>query len=149
MTAVDASAEAITISSRRTPCATHHVLDLRALPGPIAPGFGIVVAGLSLHYFDEKDTRRAFAAIRDLLAPDGVFAFRVNADEDVNFGATGSHDSWAVTEHDGRTKQFFTEPKICELLAGWAAIEQLERRVTHRFGPAKSLYEVVAARVAR
>jgi SAM-dependent methyltransferase len=149
VTAVDCSASAVAASAARTPGATHQVLDMRDLPGLIPPGFEIIVASLSLHYFDEADTRRMFAMVRDLLAPGGVFVFRVNAEDDVHFGATGSHSSWAVAEHNGRTKQFFTESKIRELLAGWAEIEHLERRITHRFGPPKSLFEVVAARELR
>ena len=148
VTAVDVSKPAILASTQSTPGATHVALDLRKLPGPLAPGFEIVVASLSLHYFDEADTRRIFEAIRRLLAPQGVFAFRVNAEDDFNHGAAGSHEAWSLTTHNGRQKQFFTEAKIRGLLEGWAEIERLEKRNTLRFGAAKSLFEVVAAKFA-
>jgi SAM-dependent methyltransferase len=146
VTAVDSSASAVAASTARTPSAAHHVLDLRELPGPLAPGFEIVVASLSLHYFDEPDTRRIFATIRDLIVPGGVLAFRVNAEDDFHYGATGSHATWELTAHHGAKKQFFTESKIRDLLAGWATIEHLEKRITHRFSEPKSLFEVVVSR---
>lgn len=146
VTAIDHSEGAITLSRQTTPGAIHHTMDLRAMPGPLRPGYGIIVASLSLHYFDEPDTRRIFGVIRDFLLPGGILAFRVNAEDDYEFGATGSHDSWACVEHIGVRKQFFTPSKIRSLLAGWTDVVSLEKRATFRFGPRKSLYETIARR---
>lgn len=144
VTAIDASAEAIATSRSMNPGATHHVMDIRELPGPLTSGFGIIAASLSLHYLDESETRRAFGAIRELLLPGGVFAFRVNAEDDVNYGAQRDHESWALVDHKGVAKQFFTRRKILGLLHDWAEVTSLEKRTTDRFGPTKSFYETIS-----
>ena len=49
--------------------------------------FDSAISSLSLHYFDGESTLRAFADIHRVLRGNAPFLFRVNADDDVNFGA--------------------------------------------------------------
>lgn len=49
--------------------------------------FNGAVASLSLHYLPWEATRQAFSEIRRVVREGGAFAFRVNADDDVNHGA--------------------------------------------------------------
>ena len=84
--AVDLSSAAIALSQARNPKATHWVMDVRSLRG--FPGtFDLVIASLSLHYFNRKETESIFNSINGLLKPGGYFAFRVNAFDDVESGA--------------------------------------------------------------
>jgi trans-aconitate methyltransferase len=141
--AVDVSQVAVGESRRRNPEAIHRVMDLRGIAS-LAPGFDVVVASLSLHYFNRKDTVTIFQDVRRLLNPGGILAFRVNAFDDVESGAPVDATNWTRTSVDGVSKQFFTPEKIATVLQGpWRILSQ-EKLTTHRYGHRKSVFEVIA-----
>jgi SAM-dependent methyltransferase len=100
------------------------------------------MANLSLHYFDRLQTEKIFADIARLLAPGGIFAFRVNAYDET--GAPIDPESWVLTTVDGVPKQFFTVKKIADLLAPSLDQIAVEKRTTDRYARTKSIFEVIA-----
>jgi SAM-dependent methyltransferase len=143
VTALDVSQVAVEYSTRRNPGAIHRVMDMRGIVS-LVPGFDVVVASLSLHYFNRKDTVTIFEDVRRLLNPRGILAFRVNASDDVESGAPADAASWTRISVDGVSKQFFTPEKIATVLQGpWRILSQ-EKLTTQRYGHRKSIFEVIA-----
>lgn len=145
VTAVDIAEQALARSRQRNPQAQHLVADARQLHGLADASFDLVLAHLSLHYFDKADSLRAFGEVARVLKPQGLLLAGLNADDDVNYGAPPDASGWALTPVDGVPKQFFTEAKLQELLiaSGLQAV-QLRKRSSLRYGAPKSLWELAA-----
>ena len=103
--------------------------------------FNLVLANLSLHYLTREDTVRAFETIHQLLMADGLFAFRLNASDDRNYGSPENASSWDRIEVEGIRKQFFTEEKIRTVTEDRFEILSLEKMTTGRYGKEKRLFE--------
>lgn len=148
VTATEISDEALAPSRERNPGATHLVADARDLARFAEASFDVVVASLSLHYFDRAGTHRAFREAARVLRTGGRFAFRVNADDDHEYGAPppGQRRAWETVLHRGSTKQFFTAAMIRADLFGRFRCEVLERRTTDRYGKRKSFFAALAVR---
>ncbi|MCH7344958.1 class I SAM-dependent methyltransferase [Pelomonas sp. CA6] len=147
VTAVDLSAQALERSQRRTPAARHLRLDLRDL-GPLRTGeFDLVVAHLSLHYFDHADSRKAWQEAARVLRPGGLLLGCVNADDDWHYGAPPDSSGWAPVLVDGVPKQFFDRAKLLALFdtPHWTLL-QLDKSRTERYGAPKSCWEFLARR---
>lgn len=144
--AVDFSPAAIEHARRRNPRARHFVMDLAQLPAVPVRRYDVVIANLSLHYFERDVTERIVKNVFALLDVGGVFVMRVNAIDDVAFGAPAGEEraSWQTLAVDGVPKQFFDDAKIETLLRAQAEILGCEKLISTRFGRPKSLYEVVA-----
>lgn len=70
--------------------------------------FDIIIADLSLHYFDEKTTILIMQEIKRILSPNGHLLARVNAINDINYGALQGkklEDNFYFV--DGYNKRFF------------------------------------------
>lgn len=149
VTATDIAEQALARSRERTPAARHLLADARAMPELADAGFDLVIAHLSLHYFDRAGTLGAFAELARVLKPGGLLLACVNADDDLNYGApTDAGTSWNLTVVDGVPKQFFSEAKLREALgAGLYEIESLNKRSSLRYGAPKSLWELAAHRL--
>lgn len=112
------------------------------------------LASLSLHYFDWATTRRAFADIHRVLQPGSPFLFRVNADDDVNFGAgTGTQIEpgfFRVAPESGPfgepLKRFFTEGMMRAVLDNGWSIETLRHETIARYGSFKQTWKCLARR---
>ncbi len=133
------------------PDAHFFVADLRA-PLPVrSETVNIVVASLSLHYFPWHETQGIMSEVRRVLRSGGVFVFRVNATDDVNFGASQGEEIEPNYYHvppDGRNnrpyKRFFDAPSIHALLtSGWRVVH-LAHRTIDRYGEAKQVWECLA-----
>jgi SAM-dependent methyltransferase len=147
VTAVDFSSRALKASRKRNPEAEHLKLDLSKGISLKERQYSVVVANLSLHYFDRAQTFRLFADIYRAMEPEGIFLFRLNSIRDKQHGAPDSLLDWEVVDVGGVHKQFFTESKIRELLAGKFRELALEEMVVHRFVQEKFLYECLAERI--
>ncbi|HWA10715.1 MAG TPA: class I SAM-dependent methyltransferase [Opitutaceae bacterium] len=147
--ACDISEEAIAESRKLNPGVRHMQADARDL-APYADGkFDLVVAGLSLHYFEREDSHRAFGAVHRVLKPDGFFLFRLNAWDDHEFGAPRDFHPWRILEESPVSrKQFFSDAMIRELLAGRFKLLSLEKKRSDRYQKPKSFYEGCAKRLA-
>ena len=110
-----------------------------------------VVASLSIHYFPWQTTRALLAEVRRVLRPGGVFVFRVNATDDVHFGALQGEELEPNYYHvppDGRNnrpyKRFFDEASIHAVLTpGWR-IASLTHRTISRYDTPKQVWECCA-----
>ncbi|MDQ2785832.1 MAG: class I SAM-dependent methyltransferase [Chloroflexota bacterium] len=133
------------------PAAHFFVADMRS-PLPVrSAAVDVVVASLSIHYFAWQATRALLDEVRRVLRPGGVFVFRVNATDDVNFGALQGEAIERNYYHvppDGRNnrpfKRFFDEPSIRALLTpGWR-ITYLAHRTISRYDTPKQVWECCA-----
>ena len=71
--------------------------------------FDVVVADLSLHYFDEKTTKTIIEEINRILTPNGSLLARVNSVADINHGAgQGEKIEENFYFVEGYNKRFFT-----------------------------------------
>ncbi len=80
--------------------------------------FDVVVASLSLHYFDWQQTRAIIAEISRVLTPNGDLICRLNSTNDTEFGATG----YQQLENNyfnvkGSNKRFFDKQTIEDLFS--------------------------------
>ena len=143
VTALDISRAAVLLSKARNPAAIHVVADVRDV-GCLAGTFDLVIASLSLHYFNRAETEAIFNAIHSRLKTGGFFAFRVNAFDDVESGAPGGSSAWECVSVGGVVKQFFTRDKIAAVLDGRYRVWSEEKLETRRYGHRKIFYEVIA-----
>lgn len=143
--ACDISSQALVESQKLNPAVSHKIADAVDLAPFGDSQFDLVVAGLSLHYFDRENTSRAFLSVNRVLKPNGLFLFRLNAWDDFEFGAPLEFSDWRLIEYpDGSKKQFFTESMIREVIAGSFDVVSLEKKISGRYGKPKSFYEVCA-----
>jgi SAM-dependent methyltransferase len=133
VTACDFSPQAVRRTQKRVPGAVTILLDItQELPWTDG-SFQLVVASLSLHYFDAKTTTRVFKEIRRILSPGGFLVGRVNSTEDVHYGAgRGAEVEPGLFVRDGRQKRFFTEEDVRGLLECWN-IQELTAMETVRY----------------
>jgi len=158
--ASDISRKMVRAAVGNAPAARFFVADLSA-PLPIrSAAVHNVVASLSIHYFRWQETVAVVDEVRRVLRPGGAFAFRVNATDDVNFGASQGEELEPNFYHvppDGRNnrpykrffdppyKRFFDEPSVRALLApGWR-ITSLAHRTIHRYDTPKQVWECCAS----
>jgi predicted ATPase/SAM-dependent methyltransferase len=145
--AFDRSAARIDRARLAAPGATLLVRDVHeAFPDEVR-GTGVVIAGLSLHYFSWSETTELVARIRDVLAPGGLFVARLNSVRDVSFGATG-HPEIEPGYYlvDGQPKRFFDRRDIRALLGSGWRVQALRHRYTYRYTSRKALWEVVCTK---
>ena len=133
------------------PDARFFIADLQS-PLPVRRGaMDCVVASLSIHYFSWAETLALLNEVRRVLQPGGIFVFRVNATDDVNFGAMQGEELEPNYYHvppDGRNnrpfKRFFDEPSLHALLTpGWR-ITRLAHRTIRRYDTPKQVWECCA-----
>lgn len=140
--ACDLSEEALRYSRTLNPAVPHEIANARDLAPYPDSRFDLLVAGLSLHYFDRQDSHRAFEAAHRVLKPGGLFLFRLNAWDDYQSGAPEVFKEWQVVEFpDGNRKQFFSEAMIRELAADRFELVSLEKKRSVRYEKPKSFFE--------
>ena len=143
--ACDISEEALVESRKMNPAVPHEIANARDLTPYADSTFDLVVAGLSLHYFDQSDTHRAFGAVHRVLKPNGRFLFRLNAWDDYEFGASKTFRPWQVVEEPhGVKKQFFSEAMIRELVSDRFELLSIEKKRSDRYTKPKSFFECCA-----
>lgn len=103
--------------------------------------FDIVIADLSLHYFDASTTHKILSDIRRILRPGGHLLVRVNSIKDVNHGAGSGEE---VEHHlyrtdNGMFKRFFDEADIREIFSDFQIIF-LEEQKMLRYKLVKMVY---------
>lgn len=106
--------------------------------------FDVVVADLSLHYFEWELTKQIVSEIIRVLKKNGLLVARVNSDKDYAFGANnGEVIEPGLRLIDGRTKRFFSEKNLDDLFDGWKVICKCEN-ITQRYSKTKAYWEFVA-----
>ncbi|MBN1761124.1 MAG: class I SAM-dependent methyltransferase [Chitinispirillaceae bacterium] len=103
----------------------------------------VIVASLSLHYFDWETTREIVAEVGRVLDDNGCLICRLNSTKDVNHGAgRGIELEKNFYEIDGNRKRFFDRAAIDDLFSGWETVVRREC-VILRFKQVKKAWEVV------
>jgi SAM-dependent methyltransferase len=142
--ATDIDTHALAQTAARVPSATVRALDLSDPLPFTSPRFGLVVASLSLHYFDWQHTVRIAREIHGCLLHGGMLATRVNSTADSYYGAVGHREiAPNFYEVDGQTKRFFAEEDVRALFAeGWEFVA-LHSRTIARYRRPKSVWEAL------
>ncbi len=104
----DYSKVALDILKKNIPSAETELVDI-SKPLPFSDNcFDIIVADLSLHYFDDETTKSIMKEIRRILSPSGYLLARVNSTNDINYGAAqGEKIDTNYYYVDGYNKRFF------------------------------------------
>lgn len=142
--AFDLSALSVGIARKRVPSAQIECQDICEPFPTLAKAPGVVVASLSLHYFDWKQTIEIVGRIHALLKPGGVLMCRLNSTEDNNFGAQGHAEIepnfYSV---NGEPKRFFDQVSVDDLFAiGWNSLS-VEHMTTSKYVRSRALWEAV------
>jgi SAM-dependent methyltransferase len=149
--AFDLARKPIRRAVANAPAAHFFVADLQS-PLPVrSAAMDVAVASLAIHYFPWQVTRGILDEVRRVVRPGGVFVFRVNATDDVHFGALQGEELEPNYYHvppDGRNnrpfKRFFDESSLRALLTpGWR-IAHLAHRTISRYDTPKQVWECCA-----
>ncbi len=118
---VDFSEEGLKIVKNNIPSSKVKLMDFAnnySLEENIAD---LIIANLSLHYFDEKTTFNILNNIRKTLTANGVLILRVNSINDKNYGA--DNKSIEIERHYYKSstlnKRFFDEDDIKYFFKDW------------------------------
>lgn len=109
----DYSKEALSIVNKFIPSAKTMYLDLTNKLPFKDDSISIIIADLSIHYFNDATTKNIISEIKRVLKPSGYLIGRVNSIKDINYGAlTGKkiENNFYLTR-DGY-KRFFNEEDI-------------------------------------
>jgi SAM-dependent methyltransferase len=114
---------------------------------PFGSEFDVVVASLSLHYFDWITTKNIVAEISRVLVDDGFLLCRVNSNQDINYGARGYPKlESGLFDVGGMSKRFFDKTSILDLFSGdWTFID-LEHKSIDRYQQTKTVWELGAVK---
>ena len=107
--------------------------------------FSVVIANLSLHYFDDKTTKMIMNEISRILIDDGILIARVNSNLDKEFGAGAGIEiepNFYRNLDRGIDKRFFTQQSANEYFSiiGKANIEL---KTIKYIGKQKQIFEIV------
>ena len=146
--ALDCEQARVARAHEEAPSAMLLVADLaRTLPfsGEV---FDLVVASLSLHYFDQATTSRIVAEIARVLRPEGRLLCRVNAVGDVlhGYGQGAAREPELFEVGPGRTKRFFTPESLTAFLQPGFVIDELTPRLAWTDTGEKRTLECLARR---
>lgn len=149
---LDRDLERVRQAALRVPAASFVVADLTAtLPFRDAT-VDLVVASLSLHYFDHQTTAAIVDEIRRVLREGGRLLARVNAvgDRQSAYGVGIELEPDVFEVEPGHIKRFFTPASLRELLEPAFTIETLvEEETTSRYQDTKQTLVVRARRSPR
>ncbi|HET7034042.1 MAG TPA: class I SAM-dependent methyltransferase [Thermomicrobiaceae bacterium] len=146
--ALDCERARVALAREEAPTAALLVADLaRSLPFP-GGAFDLVVASLSLHYFDQASTGRIVTEIARVLRPEGQLLCRVNAIGDVlhRYGQGIELEPGLFEVTPGRTKRFFTPESLAAFLQPSFAISELMPRLAWTEQGEKRTLECLARR---
>lgn len=141
VTATDFSPTALHLVREHLPDVPLLLHDVRE-PFPFGNGsFDLILASLSLHYFDDLTTRRIARELKRLLRPRGLFLYRVNSTADATYG----EGQWDLLEKDffyqnGINRRYFSIDSCRSTFQGWEEI-MLEEKTIDYFGKPKTLCE--------
>ncbi len=107
--------------------------------------FQVIVANLSLHYFDSVVTEKIMDEIRNCLKTGALFFVRLNSTKDINFGSVGHEEiEPSVFRVENQQKRFFDGNTVNELFkTGWKR-HGIEEISIDRYSKTKVVWEVIA-----
>lgn len=104
---------------------------------------GLIIADLSLHYFNDETTKNVIKEIKRVLKPNGYLIGRVNSINDSNYGAGSGKEiekNFYLTEEG--YKRFFSEEDIRYYFKEFI-IEECEEKSIMKYGNEKRAFEFV------
>lgn len=141
----DFSEEALQIMKELIPSSVPMKMDMTEKFPFQDDAFDVVVADLSLHYFEWSLTRQIVEEIGRVLKASGMLLARFNSDKDYGFGAgNGEIIEPGLRLVNGRTKRFFSAKNINDLFGeGWEVFCKQEN-ITDRYSKKKAYWEFAA-----
>lgn len=104
--------------------------------------FDVVVASLTLHYFEWQKTEEIVEEIRRVLKSGGLLICRVNSELDVNYGAEGfPRVEPGLYQVSGQLKRFFSEADIHRLWTDPWTVFALAQKQIDRYEKSKYIWE--------
>lgn len=107
----------------------------------------IIIADLSLHYFNDDTTKNILNEIKRVLKYEGYLIARINTIDDVNFNAGNGKE---IERHFYLTKdgykRFFDYDDVKKYF-GVFEIENIEETVINRYGADKKCFEVLCRNI--
>ena len=107
----------------------------------------IIIADLSLHYFNDDTTKNILNEIKRVLKSGGYLIARINTIDDVNFNAGNGKE---IERHFYLTKdgykRFFDYDDVKKYF-GVFEIENIEETVINRYGADKKCFEVLCRNI--
>ena len=107
----------------------------------------LIIADLSLHYFNDNTTKKIIKELKRVLKAKGHLIIRVNSINDINYGA-GEGEEIEKHFYLSKTgfKRFFDEEDISSYFYEWD-IEYLEEDKIDRYGNDKKAFEVLVKKI--
>jgi ubiquinone/menaquinone biosynthesis C-methylase UbiE len=144
--ATDFSEVAIAKNSERfsdIPNLTFKVLDISQPIKLEDNQFDIVYARLSLHYFTDKITKKAFQEIHRVLKQDGFLCYICKSIKDPLYG-TGKQIEDDMFEYKGHIRHFFSEKYATECLGDNFKVEKIESGEDNFYDRKSAFVKVIA-----
>lgn len=108
--------------------------------------YSVIIADLSLHYFDHETTTHIMKEIKRILKKDGILFSRVVSVNDVNFGAGVGEQLEKNFYFEGDyTKRFFDEEDVENYFGIIGTLESFETSMTRNeeeYSKPKVLYQI-------
>lgn len=144
----DYSQSALESVRRFIPGSETRYVDMNALL-PFGDGqFPVVVADMSLHYFDRKTTVRLMGEIKRILSPGGVLLTRVSSTNDIAYGAgSGREIELRFYDHGGYAQRYLNEQDVKDFFGLIGKYTFRETAMTRRdsyYSTPKIMYEIRA-----
>ena len=119
--------------------------DFRKILPQLEEKFDTVIASLSIHYFNEDDTKQLLIDIANIMDKDSTLIVRVNSSKDVNYGAKGfpkiEEEFYSI---NGIAKRFFTKKGIEYFFNKDWVISNLSEKSIDRYSLEKIVWEFTA-----
>lgn len=125
-------------------------VDMNA-PFPFADAqFPVIVADMSLHYFDRKKTVQIMREIKRVLTHGGILLARVSSVNDVSYGAgSGRELEKRFYDHGGYAQRYLNEQDVEDffgLIGGYTSRETAMTRQDSNYSQPKVMYEIWAVK---
>lgn len=106
--------------------------------------FDVVVADLSLHYFNDTDTEHIVHEIKRILQPCGVLIARVHSIKNLKYGNHPGQDNTSYFMYtEGFQRRYFTIEHLRMLFNDWD-ITEISEHTVFRYAKDKEIIELTA-----
>ena len=142
---LDKSKDAIAVALKKNLDCCFHIDDIRSDFPDVGKSYPVIIASLCLHYFEWEETLGIAMKMHASLEDDGLLFVRVNATDDINYGAIGYPEIESNYYHvNGKTKRFFDMDALDRLFPEekWNTLLKEEKTI-HRYEKPKAVWELV------
>ncbi len=96
--------------------------------------YDAIYAHLSLHYFDDSETRLILANLSSLLKTEGLLCIKCKATDDPLYGK-GQKVAQDMYTYEGHTRHFFSKTYMTDLLKGYSLLRLRKTRSVYHGHP--------------